>query len=476
MKKSLLLVCCCISIHYLQAQKQITPVIYSYSPPTSQCITPRQQAMIKERVQKNVQYLMANGILHKPTFAEANATFKLGWPLKPSSNFTDSNYYGVTNFVDHDNTTGILDWNCGTRTYDGHNGTDISLWPFPWYMMDNKMVKIIAAADGVIVDKHDGEFDRECDAPDVPANYVVLQHSNGYQTVYYHMKKGTVTKKAIGTSVKKGTVLGYVGSSGSSTGPHLHFSVYDADGNLLDPYKGNCNTISSSLWSTQKPYWGKKINKIMVTTTPPVYPYCPNREQINEFDTIPLGWAGNFFVFLSEIKDGDTIYLKILKPNSQVWQDFNYVVTPSFVSAYFYWIFIFDLNEPKGTWKWQVTYNHKTFSYNFYVTDPSDFTMESPDDDVANNFVRQTTADNGPERIAIFPNPAKNNIQVQLNADAGNYQLDILNSAGIVVKQQTITAVSGKTILNFNLKIIPGTYQMHIYNNTNNLHKAFVVE
>ncbi len=54
-------------------------------------------------------------------------------------------------------------------------------------------------------------------------NYVIISHDNGYQTLYAHMQKYTVKK---GETVNQGQTIGYVGSTGYSTGPHLHFSVY----------------------------------------------------------------------------------------------------------------------------------------------------------------------------------------------------------------------------------------------------------
>lgn len=54
-------------------------------------------------------------------------------------------------------------------------------------------------------------------------NYIIISHSNGYQTLYAHMQKYTVKK---GESISQGQNIGYVGSTGYSTGPHLHFSVY----------------------------------------------------------------------------------------------------------------------------------------------------------------------------------------------------------------------------------------------------------
>ncbi len=62
-------------------------------------------------------------------------------------------------------------------------------------------------------------------------NYVIINHGNGYQTLYAHMLK---TLAKTGTYVDQSTKIGLVGSTGYSTGPHLHFTVYK-NGKLADP-------------------------------------------------------------------------------------------------------------------------------------------------------------------------------------------------------------------------------------------------
>jgi murein DD-endopeptidase MepM/ murein hydrolase activator NlpD len=53
-------------------------------------------------------------------------------------------------------------------------------------------------------------------------NCIVVNHGYGYKTRYAHLKKFKVTR---GQKVKRGEVIGYVGSTGKSTGPHLHYEV-----------------------------------------------------------------------------------------------------------------------------------------------------------------------------------------------------------------------------------------------------------
>ncbi|RYG53027.1 MAG: M23 family metallopeptidase [Chitinophagaceae bacterium] len=62
-------------------------------------------------------------------------------------------------------------------------------------------------------------------------NYVILDHGYGYETLYGHMFKVKIKN---GTRVKRGEIIGYVGSTGKSTGPHCHYEVHK-NGRPIDP-------------------------------------------------------------------------------------------------------------------------------------------------------------------------------------------------------------------------------------------------
>lgn len=90
------------------------------------------------------------------------------------------------------------------------------------------VVPVIAAANGVVVSGAQGgtgtcvNGDQECGGRF--GNYVIIQHTDGNYTVYAHLHTNSVVVKE-GDSVKQGQLIGYVGSTGRSTGGHLHFEV-----------------------------------------------------------------------------------------------------------------------------------------------------------------------------------------------------------------------------------------------------------
>ena len=182
-------------------------------------------------------------------------------------------------------------------SYPGHEGTDFML-KGGFKQMKKKGNFVVAAASGEIVAYEDGHYD-ECNVADqmkynreqkkkkkgkpyktfkkcVPgtANMVKIVHTDTLYTEYIHLKKGSVIDalKALGVpaselkadkkkhrletplSIKCGAIIGRIGSSGRSTGPHLHFNVKHAlapnkTHHYTDPYQGRL-----SPWN----YWVKQ--------------------------------------------------------------------------------------------------------------------------------------------------------------------------------------------------------------------------
>jgi murein DD-endopeptidase MepM/ murein hydrolase activator NlpD len=71
-------------------------------------------------------------------------------------------------------------------------------------------------------------------------NHVVLNHGYGYETLYGHMAR---IKAKVGQLVKRGEVIGWVGNTGKSTGPHLHYEVHKG-GRPIDPIYFFYNDLS----------------------------------------------------------------------------------------------------------------------------------------------------------------------------------------------------------------------------------------
>ena len=97
-----------------------------------------------------------------------------------------------------------------TQGIHGNNGVDLAA---------PTGVPILASADGKVIVSRAGGYNGGYGI------YVVISHANGTQTLYAHMSKNNVSA---GQNVTQGQVIGAVGSTGKSTGPHVHFEIRGA--------------------------------------------------------------------------------------------------------------------------------------------------------------------------------------------------------------------------------------------------------
>jgi hypothetical protein len=105
--------------------------------------------------------------------------------------------------------------------YDGHDGFDYGLYNQP----------VLAAADGVVTY---ADWQRPGCAACGFGQEVLVDHGNGFTTRYAHLSQIGV---GVGWRVTRGQVLGISGTTGSSSGEHLHFGVYRTAGMVpVDPY------------------------------------------------------------------------------------------------------------------------------------------------------------------------------------------------------------------------------------------------
>ena len=306
------------------------------------------------------------------------------FPLK--STVTDAGFYGISNFVDLDPTfsnppTTILDYNCGTRSYDtssgyNHRGIDFFSWPYGWDKMDNNAVTIHAVAAGTITDKIDNNPDRSCSFNVTTNwNYVAVTHIDGSYVWYGHMKAGSLTGKSIGSSVAAGEYLGVVGSSGISTGPHLHLETHTSADNLIEPFAGTCNNLNvDSWWQSQQSYYQSEMSKIATHSQPPnPYPACNSNPSdttnYQDFFTTPATiYLARYY---RDQLSGQNTHITIFKPNGQIRASFDHAPTgfTHYASSYWYNSITIPTGDStnSGIWTFQTQYQGITTQHKFYV-------------------------------------------------------------------------------------------------------------
>ena len=90
-------------------------------------------------------------------------------------------------------------------------------------------------------------------------NLIILEHPGNYRTYYAHLSSFNVDLE-LGNEVRRGFEIGYVGVTGRSTGPHLHFELRK-DGVYVDPYSPN---MQLDLWSMRDSESGQLTKSLLL--------------------------------------------------------------------------------------------------------------------------------------------------------------------------------------------------------------------
>jgi murein DD-endopeptidase MepM/ murein hydrolase activator NlpD len=336
------------------------------------CLTDEARADILAELLASRARLRDQGVLTEP---RAGEHVRFGWPLR---NLTfDPGVHGISNFVDLDPDfpDALLDYQCGTRSYDtasgyNHQGIDVFTWPFGWYKMDFDQVEIVAVADGIIIHKSDGHDDRSCGFDGGTWNAVYVEHADGSIAWYGHMKEDSTTPKAVGQSVVRGEYLGVVGSSGNSTGPHLHLETYDGSGSLIEPYDGPCNHLNpdDSWWESQRPYYDSAINAVHTHSAYPEFPACPLQEVLNLQDSFDPGDRVTFAAYYRDQLEGQVSTYRIYDPDGSLFDSWTHgSPADHYAASWWAWWTILPLDAPEGIWRFEVEFEGQVASRPFAV-------------------------------------------------------------------------------------------------------------
>jgi len=368
MRKLLALMLFLIAAMYSIAQQVRQPDgggFYTFTTDPSDELTPTQRKSIIDKLQKNEAALRKSGVL--PDGLRTTVT-AFQWPLAQAPGFFDHGYYGVSNYVDHNTSFPNLlrDYNCGTRTYDqqsgyNHKGTDVFTWPFPWQKMQKNAVQVVAAAPGVIIGKEDGNADQSCAfCTSCNWNAVYIMHADGSVAWYGHLKTNSVTSKAVGQSVTGGEYLGVVGSSGNSTGPHLHLEVYTSNtySQLVDPYAGQCNSLNgnTSWWANQQPYYVPTLNKVMTHGGAPAMPGCPAGEVVNEKINFVSGNTVFLGSYYRDQQPGQQSVHRVFRPDGVQYTTWTQNFSTYYSASWWYYTIGLPSQAMQGMWRYEIAY------------------------------------------------------------------------------------------------------------------------
>ena len=273
------------------------------------------------------------------------------WPLE----YRD--WWHVSNYVDLDPGAAVLDYDCHATSYDGHQGTDIVIRDFEEQHAGRV---VLAAAPGVVIATDDGNFDEQVAGNSDPVNYVLLQHADGTESLYLHLRKWSVDAY-VGEQVVEAQPLALVGSSGSSTAPHLHFEVRTSVGSPVDPWAGPCD-VHPSLWRSQRADVYDEPASVYdagISTVAPDGTSIKHRPpDVRHVQQVPGGVLHYAWLKPSSMHAGDRISINWLRPDGTTFASRGFTHPGPFASdSWAYWSVLLPASGAQGTWTVRFSLN-----------------------------------------------------------------------------------------------------------------------
>ena len=269
---------------------------------------------------------------------DLESSLNLIWPVEG----VDAQDWAITNYVDANRNSGTEDYvgNTGeeAKTYDGHKGVDIGVSSFR--QMDEG-TPVIAAASGEVINVIDGYYDRNTECINYDANMVSVRHSSGHVVKYVHLKTDS-TAVSVGDYVIAGDLLGLVGSSGCSDGPHLHFEITSPTGDWLDPF-------SEGMWC-EPPVYDTPIDfmESWLLEGPEDQYDNPWQDPPEEQWEYEVGSTILTYVVIGGGQVGDEAGVTLLGPNGSMVGPWPVIFDRDWTMTTWYWSFI--VQSPSGMW------------------------------------------------------------------------------------------------------------------------------
>lgn len=310
-------------------------------------------------------------------FTPVTASFPqlMTWPLElePLTEAFWSNYNDV------DPTSGLSDFQGRNATYNTHNAIDSRLVTFS---VQDQGVEIYAALDGVVKSINDGEFDRQTAFNSSPSNSVVIDHGNGWETLYLHFRRDSVQVE-VGQTVSQGDILGLVGSSGSSTAPHIHFELR-RDGLPVETYYD-----PTTYWESPVDYVFDNVYLVHAGITN----YNPGGQHFWEgpSDSQVLGQQSNIGLYArgyySGLEFNDLVQSLWYLPNGSLYASRSFNVNSDYSRSGWFWTN--DVNLPTvpdlGTWRVEYRVNGEILGNEFFEVTTNgepEIRIEEPNGDI----------------------------------------------------------------------------------------------